>query len=220
MRNFRPKEGENWGDVYNRAKEFLNDLIKYFIKDDYVEEKNLTEKNQKDLDEKLLRQLENVKIENKKTFELKISDDEINELNISSKNELIKRNTQEIKISSKISQNFDSGFFDDNEVNKKDDNINILLKTKSKPYLGFDHSKETNRVLVVTHGGFIMELINVIRNKKGLEMDAKNNSFNTAVYVIKIYCSSCGGICNKCGQNKLEYDFIIFNDNSHCVDLK
>jgi hypothetical protein len=154
-----------------------------------------------------LKQLENTSIS-----------DDLNKKNSSDKIELNTQNTQEIKIMSNNYLKFESEFFDENSSNIKDDEVLIL--NKNKPYLGYDHSKETNRILVVTHGGFIMELMNVIRNKKGLEMKTKNSSYNTAVYMIKIYCSVCGGICNKCGENKLEYDFIIFNDNSHCADLK
>ena len=33
MRKFRPREGENWLDVYDRALEFLHSLITKYIKD-------------------------------------------------------------------------------------------------------------------------------------------------------------------------------------------
>lgn len=105
----------------------------------------------------------------------------------------------------------------------KDSENTVFNKPNSiYPYKGFKESPDINRILLVTHGGFIMELINVIRNKKGREILKKNDTMNTALYVIKIYCTICNGVCkcsSECSDSKLEFDFILFNDNSHCKNL-
>lgn len=75
-----------------------------------------------------------------------------------------------------------------------------------------------SRVLVITHGGFIMEFLNVIRNRKKLAIKFENNSKFSSIYVIKIYCFTCGGKC-KINSNKsdcrLEYDLIVYNNTTH-----
>ncbi len=67
-----------------------------------------------------------------------------------------------------------------------------------------------------------MELINVVKKLKGQDFINKNNSFNTSLYIIKIYCPKCSGACLKesnCKIENLEYDFVLYNDNSHCINL-
>jgi hypothetical protein len=76
--------------------------------------------------------------------------------------------------------------------------------------------------LVVSHGGFIREFINVINHKKELKLMQKGETANTGLYVIKIYCSNCGGAClltEECNNTKLEFDFILTNDSSHCNEI-
>jgi hypothetical protein len=81
-------------------------------------------------------------------------------------------------------------------------------------------SQKFKKILIITHGGFIMELSNVIRNKRQLKILNKNDITNTALSIIRIYCPNCGEVCsNQLNCLSLEYDFIIYNDNSHCKDL-
>lgn len=45
------------------------------------------------------------------------------------------------------------------------------------------------KILVVTHGGFIMEFMNVVRSLRGKAPILNNNARNTAVYVVRFTLS-------------------------------
>jgi hypothetical protein len=119
---------------------------------------------------------------------------------------------------------------DEDIYSKKDilDYLNTqdLSYLLEKPYKGFNENEEINRILVVSHSGFISELINVIRKLKGLKIKEKNITNNTGIHVIKIYCSYCGinNVCknvNECQtMGKIEFDFILTNECSHLSILK
>jgi hypothetical protein len=69
---------------------------------------------------------------------------------------------------------------------------------------------------VVTHGGFIMEFINMvlwIKEKKAQVYN--NNSSNCSITIISI--------SKKAGYksiNDLEIDILLSNDNAHCAHVK
>eukprot|EP00340_Litonotus_pictus_P011943 CAMPEP_0170538154 /NCGR_PEP_ID=MMETSP0209-20121228/103147_1 /TAXON_ID=665100 ORGANISM="Litonotus pictus, Strain P1" /NCGR_SAMPLE_ID=MMETSP0209 /ASSEMBLY_ACC=CAM_ASM_000301 /LENGTH=458 /DNA_ID=CAMNT_0010839799 /DNA_START=54 /DNA_END=1428 /DNA_ORIENTATION=+ len=80
-------------------------------------------------------------------------------------------------------------------------------------YKGFGLGHHLPRMLVISHGGFIMELMNVIRSRKGISIKLSNDSKFTSLYVLKIYCFACGGVCySKDSSCKLEYDVIAYNN--------
>ena len=98
-----------------------------------------------------------------------------------------------------------------------------------------DFNKENvSRILMITHGGFIMEFLNVVRSMKEEPLYFNNDSRNTALYVIKIYCSNCTSksesdiesmptsisacVCKK-ENSKLVFEFLIYNDDSHLSEL-
>lgn len=83
-----------------------------------------------------------------------------------------------------------------------------------KKYIGYDKST-FKRVLLVTHGGLIMELLNVIRYRKGISLKHNCDTKYTGLYCVRIYCGVCGGECNDKKDCYLEYDFVIFNNSSH-----
>lgn len=99
-------------------------------------------------------------------------------------------------------------------------NINDILNDKEsleyieKKYIGYNKST-LKRVLLVTHGGLIMELLNVIRHKKGISPKHLNDTKFTGLYCVRIYCGVCGGECEDKKDCYLEYDFVIFNSSSH-----
>ena len=66
------------------------------------------------------------------------------------------------------------------------------------------------KILVVSHGGWIMEFVNVIRELKGQAPVYANKSQNTAVYIYRF---------RKIG-NKLSPNMIIENDVKHLADLE
>jgi hypothetical protein len=63
-----------------------------------------------------------------------------------------------------------------------------------------------------------MELNNIIFRYKGLDKIAKNNTYNCGLYVVKVYCIKCGIKCIDSKDCMLEYDYVLFNDNTHCKD--
>jgi hypothetical protein len=164
LRKFRPKEGENWFDVSIRVKDFIDELIKRFVR------------NENNLQNEII-------FEEKKFPEFK--------------SELI-------------------NVLKKDEIQQRMENLNL----ENEIFSGFKNDTDMSRLLLVTHGGVIMELNNVIYKYKGIDMVGKNNSFNCGLYVIKIYCLMCGNTCKNLLTCKLEFDYILFNDNKHCKDLK
>lgn len=65
------------------------------------------------------------------------------------------------------------------------------------------------KILIVTHGGWIMELINVIRELKGQPPVYANKSKNTAVYIYRI----------RKVTGKLTPTMVIENDTRHLDEL-
>jgi hypothetical protein len=99
--------------------------------------------------------------------------------------------------------------------------LSFLHHLQIKQYIGYNEN-ETNRILIVTHSGFITEMINLIRKLWNLKPTEKTNVSNCGLYVIRIYCLNCGpfSLCNdeqSCRDTKkiLEFDFLLSNDVSH-----
>lgn len=64
-----------------------------------------------------------------------------------------------------------------------------FLKDLARAYLSPPEEERkidsTPRILVVTHGGFIMEFMNVVRSLSGKAPIMNNNARNTSVYLIR-----------------------------------
>jgi broad specificity phosphatase PhoE len=210
LRKFRPKEGENWFDVNKRIKKFLDDLLlkyvnpDYKIKEDTIENEKVTEKES----DVLLKS---------KTFELGVEKTNF------------KRSETDFIENAKLS----TGKIETEEETKKyDENTKIIELTKNVNemkidnkllseilYNGYKAETDFARLLVVTHGGVIMELNNIIYRFKGIDKMAKNEAHNTGLTIIRIYCGVCGGKCKNEQNCKLEFDYILTNDNKHCKHL-
>ena len=85
----------------------------------------------------------------------------------------------------------------------------------SVPFFGFQTETLFKRLLIVTHGGFIMETINAIRTRKSQSFRFVNDAKNTAIYILKIFCETCGNECSNLEKCRIYYDFLIYNDTSH-----
>lgn len=113
--------------------------------------------------------------------------------------------------------------FSKDDIDNYLNSLDLSCINSDKPYLGFDNDKQIKRILVISHSGFISELINLVRKSKGLKINMKNITNNTGIHVIRIYCSNCG-IESKCLNTelckKIEFDFILNNDISHLEILK
>lgn len=94
---------------------------------------------------------------------------------------------------------------------KKPDTKKLGLKvSKSEPEV---------RILAVSHGGFIMEFVNIIREIKGMGVSEKNSAKNTAIFIFRIECANCKGICKgACKTHKLGIKILAENDNSHLLE--
>eukprot|EP00826_Nyctotherus_ovalis_P055869 TRINITY_DN7469_c0_g1_i10.p2 TRINITY_DN7469_c0_g1~~TRINITY_DN7469_c0_g1_i10.p2 ORF type:complete len:113 (+),score=22.34 TRINITY_DN7469_c0_g1_i10:580-918(+) len=78
-----------------------------------------------------------------------------------------------------------------------------------------DKPKECPRVLAVTHGGFIKEFVNAYREIKGMGL-SEEIAKNTAIYVFRIECSNCKGICQgTCPAKTFTIIMTMENDNTH-----
>ena len=210
MRKFRPFEGENWIDVYNRSQEFLNDIIVKYININFHcnEQINFKNLNSKD---KLIE--EEIKLNNaiSSNFEEKKIQKEIKNFHLN-KNEsnLIPSKNKHLKEKIVL-------FIFNKNLEKS---LQIIsdpssIKKIYVPFNGFINETENKRILVVTHGGFIMETINAIRTKTNKELRFANDAINTGLYVLKIYCELCGLACKSNQNCKLNFDFLLFNNSSH-----
>ncbi len=131
-----------------------------------------------------------------------------------------KSNTQSFKTiiplkeSKTLTESASSNYFnaDFTELIKNDE----YVKKMSKIFKGFTNDVALKRVLVVTHPGFIMELLNSIRIRKNIRPKFLNDSRATSLYIFRIYCSNCGSICfSKDSKCELQYDMVIYNDTKH-----
>lgn len=82
---------------------------------------------------------------------------------------------------------------------------NFLMELSST-YLADDRKK---KILIVSHGGWIMEFINVIREIKGQAPVYANKSKNTAIYIYRF----------KKSGNRLLPNMIVENDTKHLNGL-
>ena len=69
------------------------------------------------------------------------------------------------------------------------------------------------KILVVTHGGFIMEFLNAVRAMMSKTPIFNNNAKNTAIYVIKFKKETKR--TSKGVSTKIIPQVIVENDNSH-----
>jgi hypothetical protein len=143
----------------------------------------------------------------------------------------IEQTVEELEDINKISTSFqnyikqDLNFeYEESEIDSYLDSLhNQLYKISDiQQYSGYDADTIINRVLIVSHSEFISELINIIRKFWNLKPNEKNETSNTGIYVIKIYCIHCGvnKIClnmDECNNKNrvIEFDFIVNNDTSH-----
>jgi hypothetical protein len=197
----------------NRAENFLDEIIVKYCKKDYLDKKSqIKEKLEKmnSVDEK--RGL------NKK---LSITPDQkfkkSNSLKIVNTLEYIKFGKSGTLVTEPndnfeykyLTENLDS-LFNDYEFKKK------MLKV----YQGIITDINIPRILIVSHKGCIMEILNCIRKKKNIKINFINDSNNTGLYILKVYCLICGAICYSKNDNCiLEFDFILFNDIDHLGPL-
>ena len=196
----------------NRADDFLDSIIAQYCKKDYLDKKTQI----KESIGKLNTHEEIKQLKKKPTITLDNKFKKSNSVRIGSSLEYIKfgksgtlvtePNNYEYKY---LTENLDS-LFKDFEFKKK------MLKV----YQGIITDINLPRILIVSHKGFIMEILNCIRIKKNMKVNFINDSNNSGLYVFKIYCIICGAICYSKNENcRLEFDFILFNDVDHLGPL-
>jgi hypothetical protein len=128
----------------------------------------------------------------------------------------------------------DKKFYDLNKIDvyeKKEIETAIekfdLSQLEKLPYSGYNASENVKRILIVSHSGFISEMINVIKLITNIKLHDKHHTINTGLYVIRIFCKHCG-ISTKCKNEiecskddyELEFDFVLENDISHLACIK
>ena len=193
----------------------INELIIKYIKKDYKEEKH-----------KLLEKSVSIKpsISNKKIFVSKqrtfnnnsnISLTNLNTYKTIKANETISEGLQNLTIKEKNEENEDLIAFTNIDIDKHFTNEEFIKKM-SKIYKGYNPDLNFTRVLLISHSGFIMELLNSIRIRKNIRIKFINDSKQTSLYILKIYCLNCGSICySKNSSCKLDFDMIIYNNIDH-----
>jgi hypothetical protein len=93
---------------------------------------------------------------------------------------------------------------------------NFEFKKITKVYQGLDIDLNIPRVLLITHKIFIQELLNMIRGRMKLSFQNYTDTYDTALYIFRIFCPQCVGICySKNEKCELEYEIILYNDIEH-----
>eukprot|EP00347_Sterkiella_histriomuscorum_P004203 403361353 len=196
VRDFRPPKGENWKDVMARAQAFIQEMAAI-----YIDGKPSPLVNQK------VHQNQGAK---------------------NAKNE---QNILEEEKSSILPQVDLLGIqITGLSLNGNSSKIPSSLKPKSLQY----KSKVTNqdiqdttvplkKLLVITHGGFIMEFMNAVRLLQGKQPIENNSARNTSIYIIQFKQQIKKQIKSTSAmkqQMQLVPTVILENDNSHLKDLK
>jgi hypothetical protein len=88
-------------------------------------------------------------------------------------------------------------------------------KQSSRIFKGFDPDLNIPRILLISHGLFIANIINAIRAKKNLQLSFTNDILPSSLTVIRIYCSICGSVCYSKSNCRLEFDLILYNNVDH-----
>lgn len=208
LREFKPLGGESWLDVLDRSSQFLDELIIKYVKKDYSSSKHKllrynTISNEKSSKKPINKSSTiNSGISRSNTISLVRSDSKItSKFNF--------KNFFPVSTEKKEYEYFDSDY---NELFKKEE----FVKKISKIYNGYSKDSAFKRVLIISHSGFIMELLNSIRLRKDIKPKFLNDSKPTSLYIFKIYCSNCGLMCyskdNKCD---LQYDVVLYNNIDH-----
>lgn len=73
-------------------------------------------------------------------------------------------------------------------------------------------SSTYTKVLLVSHGLYIKELINVFVYMKTGNLLERYHTNNTCMYRIKVYCPECGGKCNVDTHSNINVSFTLFNE--------
>jgi len=71
------------------------------------------------------------------------------------------------------------------------------------------------KILVITHGGFIMEMMNVFRSLNKEKIVENNKAKNSSITVYSVFCKNCGSKCYQKCKNEIEFKLLLDNDNSH-----
>lgn len=238
MREFKPEGGESWLEVYIRAKTFMNELIITHVKKDFIEDESsnivLSFENKVMITNNNGSYNKNMTVTNRQS------------IGIMKKKYISSQNDQPFQRDNTISKGLvEDSFIDNvNSVNNTK-NVKKIEKYKLKQvkfeyffltkdvkcdikpnkdyikrikfnYNGYNIDNILPRILIMSHSGFIHEFLNVIRQRKGISFKYIHESKFTCLYVIKIYCIICGGVCySKSKECHLEYDVIVYNSTSH-----
>jgi hypothetical protein len=193
IREFKPEGGESLDDLLMRVDELLGEIIIKYCKKDYREENVYDIKSlNKPKTATLFKKKDN---SGSKTNHL---------LNLQRKSNVdllfeFKREEKYLKYEfEELIDNFD-------------------FKKITKVYTGLDTDLNIPRVLLITHRVYIQELLNLIRKHKGItNFQNYSDSEFTGLYIFRVYCPQCVGICySKNEKCKLDYDIILYNDTEH-----
>lgn len=88
--------------------------------------------------------------------------------------------------------------------------IHSFFKDMMANHLGNKEREEVPKVVCVSHGGWITEVLNVLQELQGEEPKVKDKVKNCAIYVFKIELSE---------EGRLSIESIIENDDSHLTEI-
>jgi hypothetical protein len=209
VREYRPEKGECWIDVMERAKKFLNEVTdRYIFNKEGVEESKKVEvkkEQKKDTMQIYGKSL----LDTTKPLPKKDNSEEEKKV-IRKKTKSIEKGIGPKKVEVKKI-----------EVKKTEVKRTEMKKTNGKKADGEkgEIKKVLSRVLAVTHGGFIMEFVNLYRSIREMGICERNIAKNTAIYAFQIGCANCKGVCKEtlCKDKRITINMIKENDNKHLI---
>ena len=237
-RLYRPPGGESSFDIFIRAKKFLKELISENLNlekcsilsqseikaNEYSFLKEISSHDADIVDDETKIQHNAIVEDIKKNIPIDLIETDILTKNEISEKTLISDEEKQEKEVLIVYKNYCT---DDLKIYDKQEIITFmkgldLSSAYEKPFPSFDNDDKIKRILVVSHSGFISEIINIIKSEENSNPTVKHHTSNTGLYVIRISCRICG-MYSKCkfnpeckdAEKKLEFDFVVSNDVSH-----
>jgi hypothetical protein len=191
IRKYRPEGGESLEDLMERIEMFLGEEV-------------ITKYCKKNILEKEKSQISSLLSKPKNIFKKRQSDGKLS-------NNLFEKSNSDLL--------FDDIKQDNEYLKHPFEKLldNFEFKKITKVYSGLDTDLNIPRILFVTHKVYIQELLNYIRKSKGItNYQNYADSNDTALYIFKVFCPQCVGICySKNEKCKLDYEVILYNNIEH-----
>ena len=88
-----------------------------------------------------------------------------------------------------------------------------------KPYKGYMEDTQFKKLLIISHSGFISEVMNCLKIRNEIKILNSEMPKYSSLYVIRIYCVNCVVMCENKINCNLKYNVLLVNDISHLEQI-